>query len=88
MENVVLWALSTGFIAGAAWIGIVLLRRRSGALDAATLDRARERLGRLDRLDDVRGRVAQIEERLDYAERALTTRPPAPDHADKPRRTS
>lgn len=88
MENVVLWALSTGFVTGAVWVGVVLLRHRAGALDGATLDRARERIDRLDRLEDVRGRVEQVEERLDYAERALTARPAAPDRANAPRGTT
>jgi hypothetical protein len=88
MENVVLWALSTGFVTGAVWVGIVLLRRRAGALDDATLDRARARLDRLDRLEDVRGRVSRAEERVDYAERVLTERTPAADRPNAPRSTS
>jgi hypothetical protein len=73
MENVVLWALSTGFVTGAVWVGIVLLRRRAGPLDGEgrTLDPARRRL---EQLDDARERLEQLEQRLDSAERALTAR--------------
>ncbi len=88
MENIVLWALSTGFVTGAVWVGIVALRRRARLLSGedGTLDRMRHRL---NRLDDVRQRVEQMEERLDYAERALTARPFAgPPDVDPVRRTS
>ena len=88
MENIVLWALSTGFVTGAVWVGILAHRRRPRLLtgEDGTLDRIRLRL---NRLDDVRGRLEQAEERLDYAERALTARPSAgPPDVDPSRRTS
>jgi hypothetical protein len=70
MGHLVLWALSTGFVTGAVWVGIVVLRRPRPALDrdAEALGHARHRL------DQVQERVAQMEERLDHAERMLTQR--------------
>ncbi len=80
--QVVLWALLTGGITGAVWVAIVMFQRerrideeRAGvdALDA-----------RLQRLEDSDQRVAELEERLDFAERLLAahreeaTRQPGP----------
>ena len=70
--QVVLWALLTGGITGAVWVAIVMFRRerrideeRAGVdmLDA-----------RLQRLEDSDQRVAELEERLDFAERLLAAR--------------
>lgn len=67
--QVVLWGLLTGGITGAVWVAIVMFQRerridqeRAGvdALDA-----------RLQRLEDSDQRVAELEERLDFAERLL-----------------
>ena len=67
--QVVLWALLTGGVTGAVWVAIVMFQRerrideeRAGvdALDT-----------RLQRLEDSDQRVAELEERLDFAERLL-----------------
>ena len=68
--NMILWALLTGGITGAVWVGIVMIQRQR------RIDRGRRDLDEMDaRLDQLEGserRVAELEERLDFAERLLT----------------
>jgi flagellar motility protein MotE (MotC chaperone) len=68
--QIVLWALLTGGITGAVWVGIVMYQRQR------RIDHGRRDLDEMDtRLDELEGaerRVAELEERLDFAERLLT----------------
>lgn len=70
MGQIVIWALLTGGITGAVWVGIVLLKRqrRIARLDPEQLDRMQQRV---DELEDVGQRLVEAEERLDFAERLL-----------------
>jgi hypothetical protein len=70
MDATIWWALSTGLVTGAAWVGIVLLRRQSRL--AARQPRLLENVAqRLEHLDAVEKRLAEIEGRLEFAERML-----------------
>ena len=64
-----LWALVTGGVTGAVWVAIVMFQRQ------ARIDRGRRDLDEMDaRIDELEGaeqRVAELEERLDFAERLL-----------------
>ena len=80
MGTVVIWALLTGTISGGVWAGIVLLsrqRRLTERQDAIRLSLER----RLDELEGVEARLAELEERVDFAERVL----PANDGMQRPR---
>jgi len=71
MSNVVVWALLTGFITGAVWVGIIA-RRRQLRLPPGQPG-LREDLERwLHVLGSMEKRLAEVEERLDFAERLLT----------------
>lgn len=71
MEQVVMWALLTGVVTGGVWVAIVLngrqrwLRQQYQAMVEVTDHR-------LGQLEDTNRRVAELEERLDFAERLLT----------------
>ncbi len=71
MFSIALWALLTGVVTGGVWLGIVLATRRNRLLeqDAYMLDEMRRRL---ELLESVEKRLAEVEERLDFAERMLT----------------
>ena len=70
MGNTIIWALLTGLITGGAWVGIVLVQRqRRLTLDQAGLRGELER--RLDELEDVNTRLAELEERVEFTERVL-----------------
>jgi hypothetical protein len=66
----IVWALLTGIITGGAWVGIVLLRRQRLLSDQQSAMRA-ELERRLDELEGVDARLAEMEGRLDFAERIL-----------------
>ena len=69
MGQIVLWALLTGGITGAVWVAIVMFGRQKRLdADRRGLD---EMNARLDDLDVAEQRVAELEERLDFAERLL-----------------
>ena len=70
MMEPILWALLTGIVTGGVWLGIVLAgrQRRLSRQDPVLLEDMRERLLRLE---DVEKRLAEVEERLDFAERLL-----------------
>lgn len=70
METVVA-VLLTGIITGGVWVAIVLLRRqyRLTEQQPALLDDIQKRL---DELENAEKRLAELEERLDFAERLLT----------------
>lgn len=73
MGNTILWALFTGIVSGGVWVGIVLIgrqRRRSELQTAMRLELER----RLDELEGVDTRLAELEERVDFAERLLPER--------------
>jgi len=67
--QIVLWALLTGGITGAVWVAIVMFQRQR------RIDDSRRGIDEIDaRLDDLEvaeRRVAELEERLDFAERLL-----------------
>ncbi len=71
MAEITLWALLTGMITGGVWVGIVLVRhqRRLARLQPEVLEDLQRRV---DELESVRGRLAEVEERLDFAERLLS----------------
>jgi len=70
MTGTIVWALLTGFVTGALWIGIVIFRRqqRVAQQQREVLESAQRRL---DELETVEQRLAEVEERLDFAERLL-----------------
>jgi hypothetical protein len=76
MVNEILWAFLTAGITGGVWVGIVLASRyrRLLAEQQAVTERLRQRL---DAVEDVQGRLAEVEERLDFAERRLLQEPGA-----------
>ena len=69
MGQIVIWALATGGITGAVWVAIVMFGRQK------RIDESRRGIDEIDaRLDDLEvaeRRVAELEERLDFAERLL-----------------
>ncbi|NOT08875.1 MAG: hypothetical protein HOP28_11790 [Gemmatimonadales bacterium] len=67
------WALLTGMITGAAWLGVVVIPRFRQKLadQAALVEEARRRL---HEIEDTTQRLADMEERLDFAERLLETK--------------
>jgi hypothetical protein len=71
MSSIVIWALLNGLLTGGVGVGIVLLRRqrRMARQEPALLD---ELMRRLDELDAVHRRLAEIEERLDFTDRMLS----------------
>jgi hypothetical protein len=69
--QVVLWALLTGAITGAVWVAIVMFQRQH-RIDAGRAD-LDEVDARLQQLEGSEQRVAELEERLDFAERLLAT---------------
>ncbi len=71
MLNVIVWALLTGMVSGGIWVAI-LLRRRSTRLSEPQPDQLEEIHRRLDELHHVDQRLAEVEERQDFAERLLT----------------
>ncbi len=72
----VLWALINGIISGATLVGVVLLRRQHRL--AARQSRVLEEVeGRLDQIDVVEKRLAEVEGRLEFAERLLAAQPDA-----------
>ena len=70
MDPTIIWALLTGAVSGGAWVGIVLLRRQH-RLSSHQLQLVEDVERRLDELADVGNRLAEVEERLDFAERLL-----------------
>ena len=73
MEHTVVWALLTGFVTGGAWVGIVLVRlMRQQRQLGDEQERFRGDLHRLDEMEQVQARLAEMEERLEFTERLLT----------------
>jgi len=72
MLNLVLWGLLTGGIVGGAWVGIVLLgRQRRLAREHAEL--LEDRQHTLDELERLQGRLGELEDRVDFAERHVAS---------------
>jgi hypothetical protein len=67
MEAIVLWALAIGVITGGVWVGIVLQRRQWEQQPLLH----QELRNRLDGLQDLERRLADVEERLQFPERML-----------------
>jgi hypothetical protein len=68
--EVILWALGTGAVTGAAWVAIVLLGRRHRA--AGDREQLVEHLQRrVEELEGVDRRLREAEERMDFTERAV-----------------
>lgn len=72
MDGTILWALTTGFITGGVWVGIVLLRRQRRLSPPQPQQRLEEVENRLSELEGIDRRMSEVEERLDFAERLLT----------------
>ena len=68
--RVATWALLTGGITGAVWVGIVLVsrHRRVAERQHAVLEDAADQL---EAADDLSARLMEVEERMDFAERKL-----------------
>lgn len=72
MGAVVMWALATGAITGAVWVGTLLVSHlRKQAVQQPILLAQLE--NRLERLEQVERRLAEVEGRLEFAERLLAT---------------
>jgi hypothetical protein len=67
MEAIVLWALAIGVITGGVWVGIVLQRRQWEQQPLLH----QELRNRLDGLQDLERRLADVEARLQFPERML-----------------
>lgn len=85
MGAVVMWALATGAITGAIWIGTILtghLRK----LAKEQLFVLAELEDRLERLEQLERRLGEVDGRLEFAERLLaaggaaSARPTLPSH--------
>lgn len=70
MFNPIIWALLTGLVSGGVWIGIVVLhhQRELATYHPEILEAMQARLVELEAVAD---RLADVEERLDFAERLL-----------------
>jgi Tfp pilus assembly protein PilO len=68
--QVLIWALLTGGITGATWIGILALQRHEKMLERQRklTDELQQRLAALEQVE---GRLLEAEERLDFTERSL-----------------
>ena len=70
MGALVIWALATGAITGAVWVGTLLVSHlRKQAVQQPILLAQLE--DRLQRLEAVEKRLAEVEGRLEFAERLL-----------------
>jgi hypothetical protein len=81
MGHIVVWALSTGLVTGAVWVGILAVARGRRVADRQALAAAAEQ--RLAELAELGDRVTEAESRVDYAEQTLLRRraasPPPPN---------
>jgi hypothetical protein len=72
------WALLTGGVTGATWMGIVLFsRQRRLAREHRELLEDRQRA--LDELETLTGRVTELQDRLEFVERQI----PQPREANR-----
>jgi ABC-type bacteriocin/lantibiotic exporter with double-glycine peptidase domain len=85
MGAIVVWALATGAITGAVWIGTLLVSHlRKQAVQQPILLAQLE--DRLQRLEAVERRLAEVEGRLEFAERLLAAGSPSERRALPPER--
>ncbi len=70
MLNTVLWALLTGGVTGAVWIGIVLFQRQA-RLAAGYRELESERQQFRDELEALHNQLSETQDRLDFVERRL-----------------
>jgi hypothetical protein len=77
MLGTVVWALLTGLITGGVWVAILLVRhqRQLTQLDPELLH---DLQSRVTELEEVGGRLGEVEGRLDFAERLLMQERQAP----------
>ncbi|MEO5800686.1 MAG: hypothetical protein ABIZ70_01300 [Gemmatimonadales bacterium] len=77
MLSLVVWAMLTGMITGGVWVAIVLKQhqKKFERFQPQLLSRMEERL---EMLESVEGRLAEMEERLDFTERVLKSDPEPP----------
>ena len=68
--NVLIWALLTGGVTGAAWVGILAMMRHERMLKRQR-QLTEELQQRVSALEQVEHRLLEAEERLDYSERLL-----------------
>lgn len=71
--QLVIWALGTGFVTGAVWVAIVLMQSQR-RLKQYQIEMGEETQVRLDHLDGLEIRLAEVEDRLAFTERLLTER--------------
>lgn len=71
--NIVIWALATGFVTGAVWVAIVLMQSQR-RLKQYQIEMGDETQHRLDNLESLEIRLAEVEDRLAFTERLLTER--------------
>jgi len=93
MFEIAVWAVGVGFIILTVGVAQVLVRRllpadrlprlRASKRDLAEMSEEVQR--RLGELDDLRNRLGELEERLDFAERLLTKQREA-ERIDPPKR--
>jgi hypothetical protein len=70
MGTIIIWALLSGIVTGGVWVAIVLLGRQHRlAEQQAGMRLELER--RLDELEGIETRLAELEERVDFTERLL-----------------
>lgn len=70
MSQVLIWALLNGVITGGVWVGIVMLRRQR-RLAREQMDVLEDVRRHLDSQEQLKERMAALEERLDFTERLL-----------------
>lgn len=70
MSQVLIWALLNGVITGGVWVGIVMLRRQR-RLAREQMDVLEDVRRQLDSQEQLKERMAALEERLDFTERLL-----------------
>ncbi len=75
--QLVIWALATGFVSGAVWVAIVLMQSQR-RLKQYQIEMGDDTRLRLDHLDGLEIRLAEVEDRLAFTERLLTERQEAP----------
>jgi hypothetical protein len=70
MLHIVLWALGTGFVTGAAWFGISVIRRYPNHAGAPPVLPEAQQAESMT-LEAMTQRLLQLEERLDATEHSL-----------------
>lgn len=73
MVTTIIWAALMGIVTGGVWLAIVMVGRQHRLSELQTAMR-RELERRLDELEGVDARLAELEERMDFAERLLADR--------------